>query len=70
MKRGYVSIMNNDSNELKYKLQDKAYDEFFLQKEITVRCPKCNGLVEGYEIGSCYGLKCKCGYMDDAVRGL
>ena len=61
---------SNVSNELRYKLQDVAYDEFFLKKEKTVRCPKCNELVEGYEIGSCYGLKCKCGFMDDSVRGL
>ena len=51
-------------------LSDKAYDDFFLKNETNTRCPVCNELVQVWETKSCYGTKCKCGFMDNTVRGL
>ena len=51
-------------------LLDKAYDDFFLKNETNTRCPVCNELVQVWETKSCYGPKCKCGFMDNTVRGL
>ena len=51
-------------------LLDKAYDDFFLKNETNTRCPVCNELVQVWETKSCYGTKCKCGFMDNTVRGL
>ena len=51
-------------------LLDKAYDDFFLKNETNTRCPVCNELVQVWETKSCYGTKCKCGFMDTTVRGL
>lgn len=51
-------------------LLDKAYADFFLKNETNTRCPVCNELIHVWEEGSCYGAKCKCGYMDNTVRGL
>ena len=51
-------------------LLDKAYDDFFLKNETNTRCPVCNELVQVWETKSCYGTKCKSGFMDNTVRGL
>ena len=51
-------------------LLDKAYDDFFLKNETNTRCPVCNELVQVWETKSCYGTKCKCGFMDNTVRVL
>ena len=63
-----------DSNEqmekLHMELTEKAYKSFFLGREVDVRCPICNEVVQVWEEGSCYGTKCKCGFMNDLNRGL
>ena len=57
--------------EKQYKdLIENEYDELFINNETNTRCPVCNELVQVWEEGSCYGTKCKCGFMDNTVRGL
>ena len=56
--------------KLRFGLLEKAYYDAFVKNETNTRCPVCNELVQVWEEGSCYGTKCKCGYMDNTVRGL
>ena len=57
----------------KEKLEElifKAYDNFYWKKGEVINCPKCNNPIIVEEIGSSAIMTCRCGYMDNGLRGI
>lgn len=62
--------LSTTEKEALEELIDRAYDNFYLKKGEAINCPKCNNPIIVEEIGSNTIMTCKCGYMDNILRGI